>query len=203
MDFYAPTRMEMALVWSSPWLNLGMHILKVRVTGRKNASSGGTAIPADRVDFWSIPIGTDGQLNGSVIGTPGSWNQDGSTITNVFDGSLVDFFDAPVGSGSWVGLDLGPGAAEVVTHIRFAPRPGFADRMTSGHFEGANTPEFAHPVLNLSFIARSTGGGDPEGLSWWHEGRVVCKVSRIGRDCCSVFPNQLAWCPTSRAWPGP
>ncbi|HEX3044480.1 MAG TPA: hypothetical protein VHY08_06980, partial [Bacillota bacterium] len=51
VDFYASSRQEQALVYTSPSLAVGAHTLKVRVTGTKNASSSSYPIPADRVDI--------------------------------------------------------------------------------------------------------------------------------------------------------
>ncbi|HEX3043502.1 MAG TPA: BNR repeat-containing protein [Bacillota bacterium] len=51
VDFYAASRQEQALVYSSPSLAVGPHTLKVRVTGTKNASASSTIIPVDRVDI--------------------------------------------------------------------------------------------------------------------------------------------------------
>jgi O-glycosyl hydrolase len=51
VDFYVSSRQEQALVYSSPGLAAGAHILKVRVTGTKNSRSSGVYIPADRVDI--------------------------------------------------------------------------------------------------------------------------------------------------------
>ncbi|WP_328296447.1 hypothetical protein OG389_00610 [Streptomyces sp. NBC_00435] len=54
VDFYAPTRMDNILAWSSPVLGAGSHTLKVRATGNKNNSttSPGGYIPGDRVDVF-------------------------------------------------------------------------------------------------------------------------------------------------------
>ncbi len=51
VDFYASTRTEQTLVYTSAALDYGSHILKVRVTGTSNAASSGVIIPADRVDI--------------------------------------------------------------------------------------------------------------------------------------------------------
>jgi hypothetical protein len=52
VDYFRAIRNECTLVYSSPILSLGLHTLKVRVTGNKNASSTAGAIPADRVDIY-------------------------------------------------------------------------------------------------------------------------------------------------------
>ena len=53
MDLYAPQRIDNVRVYSSPTLPDGEHVLKVQVTGGKNAASTGPYIPADRVDVFS------------------------------------------------------------------------------------------------------------------------------------------------------
>ncbi len=54
VDFYSASRQEQALVYTSPMLSADQHILKVRVTGTKNANSSGVPIPADRVDVYTL-----------------------------------------------------------------------------------------------------------------------------------------------------
>ncbi|MFP2931714.1 cellulase family glycosylhydrolase [Pyxidicoccus sp. 3LG] len=51
VDFYASTRQEQKLLWTSPQLAAGAHTLTVTVSGRKNASSSGYTLNADRVDL--------------------------------------------------------------------------------------------------------------------------------------------------------
>jgi hypothetical protein len=51
VDFYASTRQEQKLLWTSPLLTTGTHTLTVTVSGRKNAASSGYTLNADRVDL--------------------------------------------------------------------------------------------------------------------------------------------------------
>ncbi|MBN8465352.1 cellulase family glycosylhydrolase [Corallococcus exiguus] len=51
VDFYAATRQEQKLLWTSAVLTGGMHTLTVKVSGRKNAASSGYILNADRVDL--------------------------------------------------------------------------------------------------------------------------------------------------------
>lgn len=45
---------------------------------------------------------------GKIIGTPGSFRDgEGYKKEAAFDGDLLSFFDAPVHTGSWVGMDFG------------------------------------------------------------------------------------------------
>ena len=48
------------------------------------------------------------KLEGTVIGTDGSWgNNPSRTKETVFDGDILTSFDAPQGRGCWAGLDMG------------------------------------------------------------------------------------------------
>jgi hypothetical protein len=51
VDFYAATRADNVLLWTSPMLPVGNHTLRVRVTGTRNPSSSGNPITGDRVDI--------------------------------------------------------------------------------------------------------------------------------------------------------
>ena len=99
------------------------------------------------------------QLSGSVIGTPGSWQNSGNGVANVFDGDINTFFDAPdPGTGDWAGLDFGPGATDVITSIVFAPRAGFSGRMVGGKVQAANLADFSDAVT-LYTIASAPNEG--------------------------------------------
>jgi poly(hydroxyalkanoate) depolymerase family esterase len=100
-----------------------------------------------------------GKLTGTIIGTAGSWNNSGNTITNVFDNNLNTYFDAPdPGNGDWVGLDFGVGVTNVITKINYCPRSGLETRMTNGVFQGANNPNFTGAVT-LFTITNSPASG--------------------------------------------
>jgi hypothetical protein len=94
-------------------------------------------------------------MSGQLTGTPSasttaSWNNDGDTYLNVFDGNTNTFFDAPTDSGDWVQLDLG--SASAITYIAYAPRVGWESRMIGGVFEVSNDPTFATGVVTLLTI---------------------------------------------------
>ncbi|RYD47730.1 MAG: hypothetical protein EOP85_04920, partial [Verrucomicrobiaceae bacterium] len=87
------------------------------------------------------------KLTGTVIGTGGSWNNGPDVQTNVFDGNLATFWDAPIGDGAWVGLNLG--SPRKITSIRYSPRNGadnWPARMVGGIFQAADNPAFTNPV---------------------------------------------------------
>jgi hypothetical protein len=60
------------------------------------------------------------KLSGNVIGTEGSSNNSRFDRRSVFDGDPLSWFEAPVASGGWVGLDLG--SKEIVSKIKYLPR---------------------------------------------------------------------------------
>ena len=98
------------------------------------------------IQFFGLPATqTTTQLTGTVFGTPGSYQNDGNTIANVFDGSLSTFFDSPTGNGNYVGLDLG--TAHTITQISYAPRAGWAQRMVGGIFQASNSADFSTGVV--------------------------------------------------------
>jgi alpha-glucosidase len=99
--------------------------------------------------LYPVPVfnpGTNYFLTGAIMGTPGSWSNDGDTITNVFDGNLNTFFDGPDATGDWAGLDLGGGNQNIVSLIRYCPRLAWGTRMIGGQFQGANSANFSGAV---------------------------------------------------------
>jgi N-acetylneuraminic acid mutarotase len=90
-------------------------------------------------------------LTGTVIGTTGSYRNQGNTIANVFDGNFNTFFDAPTGSGCWVGIDLG--SPQAITQVEYAPRNSYASRMIGGSFQASNTPDFSDGTMTLFTIS--------------------------------------------------
>lgn len=98
-------------------------------------------------------------LTGTVIGSPGSWSNQGNTITNVFDGNTNTFYDAANASGDWAGLDLGAGVAAVVRQINYCPRAGSGSRMVGGQFQGANMADFSNGVVTLFTVSNAPPDG--------------------------------------------
>jgi hypothetical protein len=100
----------------------------------------------------------DGRLRGTLIGTDGSYGGFLAEKICVFDGSLKNFFDGPE-SVSWAGLDLGQGVSTVITQVKYCPRPGFANRMVGGKFQGSNTADFSSGVTTLYTISKAPAYG--------------------------------------------
>jgi hypothetical protein len=98
------------------------------------------------------------KLAGIIIGTAGSYNNSGNTISNVFDNNLTTFFDGLAANGCWAGLDFGVGVSNVITQINYCPRSGFESRMVGGVFQGANRADFSDAVLLYSVAAQPATG---------------------------------------------
>jgi hypothetical protein len=93
-------------------------------------------------DFALVPLGT--ATNPRLIGTAGSYQNQGNTIANAVDKNVSTFFDAPVATGAYVGFDYG--SPQVIKQISFAPRIKFAARMVGGLFQGSNSADFSNAV---------------------------------------------------------
>ena len=124
------------------------YVISAMVGGSQTANG-----PEAALTFLQLP-----ELANSIIGTPGSWNNDGNTITNVFDDNLATFFDAPNANGDWVGLDFGAGVSNFITQINYCPRAGFESRMVGGTFEGANQTSFGDAVALYTVTAQPATG---------------------------------------------
>jgi len=96
---------------------------------------------------------TDGyvQLGGTGIGSPGSYANSGATFDKALDGDVNTFFDGPVASGQWVGLDLG--VAKVAKKVRVVPRKNWALRIVDARIQGANAADFSDAVDLYTFSA--------------------------------------------------
>src|ERR1017187_6004519 len=87
------------------------------------------------------------KLTGSIIGTAGSYNNSGNTITHVFDNNLNTFFDGPAANGCWAGLDFGAGDSNVIRQINYCPSSRCESRMVVGVFQGANKSDFSDATM--------------------------------------------------------
>jgi hypothetical protein len=110
------------------------------------------------VDIGAVEVQPKIQpLGGKIIGTAGSFNNHGTTIANVFDQNLSTYFDAPLASGAYVGLDLG--TSQVVSQISYSPRIGWASRMVGGKFQASNSVNFSAAVVTLYTITAKPAAG--------------------------------------------
>ena len=124
------------------------YVISAMVGGSQTANG-----PQAALTFLPLP-----EPASAIIGTPGSWSNDGNTITNVFDNNLTTFFDGPDANGDWVGLDYGAGVSNVIKLINYCPRAGFEPRMERGIFEGANQTSFSDEVTLYTVTAQPATG---------------------------------------------
>lgn len=118
-------------------------------------SRGRTDLDSLYVDELYIHTGStfdgDPVLSGTSIGTTGSWGDDPATTRDAaLDGDVATYYDGANATGDWVGLDLG--SVRVISEISYAPRPGWAGRMTGGVFEASNTADFSSGVVTLHTV---------------------------------------------------
>ena len=81
-------------------------------------------------------------FEGEIIGTEGSWHDQGDAKENLFDGDTSTFFDAP-GNPAWGGLDLGVANWRVISKIRYWPRVKWSDRMKDSRFHVSSVADFS------------------------------------------------------------
>lgn len=130
------------------------------------------------------PPTTEGKLAGTVIGTSGSYANNGYTRDKVFDGDVFTFFDAPTASGAWVGLDFG--SAKVVKQIKFAPRFDWAARLVGGRFQASNTADFSSGVVTLYTVTSAPTAGALTSVNVNAAGAAYRYVRFLGADNAAV-----------------
>jgi hypothetical protein len=181
-----------------------------------NNNGGDNTVFLDNVRL--APIST---LAGTIIGTAGSWDNSGNTITNVFDGDLGTYFDGPDATGDWVGLDFGCGVSNVIRQLLYCPRSSFANRMTNGVFQAANTSNFSDAVTLFTISALPAQGAmTSQSIANTNAFRFVRYVGPANGSCnvaelqflglhvgelVSLVPPQLTWQISGRqiqiSWP--
>ncbi|MCB1130149.1 MAG: hypothetical protein KDN05_03410 [Verrucomicrobiae bacterium] len=126
------------------------------VTATDNASN--ESVVSGEVSATPAASAAPQLLNGTVIGSPGSWgNNPAVTKDAVFDGDLGTFYDAVNPTGDWAGLDLG--SPQSIVLIKYAPRAGFAFRMVGGMFQGSNAADFSSGVVTLHTVGAQPAEG--------------------------------------------
>jgi regulation of enolase protein 1 (concanavalin A-like superfamily) len=125
-------------------LSAGEQVLRLKLDSGSGSNDWGN------INWIKLRSQSHTKLTGTVIGTAGSWNNNGLTKDNVFDGNTSTYFDAPTASNSWAGLDLG--SAKRISRIAYFPRSGNGNRMTGGKFQASNTADFSSGVVDLATV---------------------------------------------------
>lgn len=105
MDYYAPAHADNVLLYTSPVLTGGQHVLKVRATGTKNSSSTGSSISIDRVDITTISSNPNLALKKTAISSSEyNW---GKRAGKAVDGEKDTYWSSKYGNSQWIYVDLG------------------------------------------------------------------------------------------------
>ncbi len=146
-------------LWSitaAPALAIGTYT----VTATESTSGGATATSTPDtfiIDPGSSTTPLPGTASASSTST---FNNDGNTFANVFDGNTNTFWDGPTANGDWVQWNLG--SPQSISFIGYAPRVGYEVRMVGGVFEASNDPTFATGVT----VLYTASAQPPDGLSY-------------------------------------
>ncbi len=108
VDLYSATRTNNVVIYTSPVLASGQHVLKVRVTGTKSSAATGTNVNADKVEIinnTSAPVITNLAINkasaaSSVFDTT-------MTSDKAFDGKTDTRWSSQFTDNQWIAVDLG------------------------------------------------------------------------------------------------
>jgi chitodextrinase len=106
---------------------------RYEITVRAEDTSGNWFDPSE-----VLAVTTDEEhqrLDGAPFGSQAA--DDARKAEKAFDGGLDTYFEAASANDGYVGLDLGENEVKRVTKIKYAPRPGYANRMTGGRFQGS------------------------------------------------------------------
>jgi hypothetical protein len=60
------------------------------------------------------------QLQGTIIGTEGSYENVGNDMYKAFDGNTLTYFNAPLNTGGWMGMDMAK--KTLIKRIIYLPR---------------------------------------------------------------------------------
>lgn len=103
----------------------------------------GTGFGADQVFHTQTcpTVSASGDIQFSQVpayqfGSVGSYLNSGNTYAKVFDNDVTTWWDSPLASGAYAGLDLK--APAEITHMRIAPRKGYTVRVFGITLQGSN-----------------------------------------------------------------
>lgn len=142
--------------FSWPDVAVGTYTLTAKATDNLDGTSISSAI-AITVTKGACKVADSLVRYKAIIGTSGSYNNSGRTRETAFDKDVSTYFDAPIGNGSFVGLELQ--SAYKITGIRYYPRATYMSRMAGGKFQGSNSANFSTGVVDLATVSATPPTG--------------------------------------------
>ena len=166
-----------------------MNQMQVSVKGkfryfRYVAPPGATIEPDNIAEVRFYGKGGHQPLKGTLIGSPGT---DGHGIDKAFDGDMATYYLNASGNNGWIGIDLGAGNAQEVSHIALSPRndtncmiPGDEYELLywNGEWVSAGTKvaqgdclQYHNIPANTLYWLRDLSGGREERIFTYENGR--------------------------------
>lgn len=108
VDLYSATRTNNVVIYTSPVLTSGQHILKVRVTGTKSSASTATNVNVDRVEVinsTAAPVIQNLAINKASAAS--SSYDTVMTSDKAFDGKADTRWSSQYTDDQWIAVDLG------------------------------------------------------------------------------------------------
>ncbi|NQX67245.1 discoidin domain-containing protein [Paenibacillus alba] len=147
VDTYAPSRSDQQLLFESKSLMNQEHVLRIRVTGQKNASANNTFVSIDRADIQS-------RVEKSAAGN--YFNQRTETINGV---------NHTVIALSYAGDDAGDAVRAAIEAAKAAPKPVILDFPAGTyHFKASTANNAQYYISNTSTSGQTPGGWRKVGL---------------------------------------
>ena len=141
-----------SLVVDTALFNYSTENASIANVSSKGIISSGTVLGATRVFVYSknlvykdtvlVYVCGVTKFTGLKIGTLGSYDGT-STFDKAQDGDISTYFSSNLPSGAWTGIDVGTNADNLLTRIKYSPRPGFAFRLLNGKIQGSNDASFS------------------------------------------------------------
>ncbi len=113
------------------------------------------------VNITINPASDTTKLTGTVIGTTGSYKNNGNTREKAFDGNANTFFQPPQDSNlfAWIGLDFGAATPKTITQIKLLPKAGTSGTLVLGQVQASNDPTFKTGVTVLYTLLTVSSSG--------------------------------------------
>lgn len=109
-------------------------------------------------------------LQGTIIGSTGSYENNGLTKEMAFDHDINTYFDGPQANDMWLGLDLG--SPQLIDKFAVAPRAGWADRLIGAKIQVSSRANFKGGVTTIYEITSAPAEGEYTYYNLNHSGSI-------------------------------